>query len=904
MAVEALASQDSTLALFAAQTLKHKLVYDWRQLDDPSVLGLREQLWSLLLPQPRVPRNVAVQLELALAALIVQVEPSVWPDPVGDLFRISAEATGEVLELLTVIPEQLKNPAIRFPSNDAYYERCERLLEAHIDAVIQKLLVHLSSLSVDGEEASRALTCLLSWIQYGGNGSRLIESPEFLKAMFQLLRKALLNTDEDDDSDTDAMVDTCSELLIELSIRMSGRIDDDEGGESRGDAWFSRLSEAWLPLLATELSTLPPRFARFRSTVSLVSEVGHVFLDQLMHSQPAQFAQICQALLAVTEQCPTAVAELTFSFWAAMPDCLSSWSSTGDQESQVQPFLPVYGRLFTALLQRHLPFPVVASPEEVDRFREMRHVIGDTLKDCVRVMGATETLALLKPWLTAPTLPWQEREAALFALRTVASAVDPRESEIMPQISAQLPGLLDSLLLSSAPISGVRKPVSAIVLNVGCYAEWLRYHAEHLPAHLSVLSGALQYALSSPSNPIESPHSIVSASLQSLKYVAESMAGQLGRHYVALEGLFCTCFPSPLLSTRDRLDLMEALCLVLARRTGISDDQFMGALEVLLNPVWAVGAWDAYGVALESLLMPELPRTPLIFERLFKATLPQLLSSMVVTVDFSGGEEAFGEAWLRCLQAALNNGTAGAVEEVLREFILPWLESVGSLSASREATLMALTASIISGGFLSGDVGLLRVACGQLSKGSLAGSEQFCVEKLNLYRVCLIYYPTLLKAGALMRSTGGWAWIQEKLQVGAAWSAAEISALTGFMAALLGGCGAEDALEEDLIGGVEWLVAVFGERVLLEWPLAHCHDLATVLARAARTKPLSLRLKSIFTDRLLPACLPVNGSTEGERLKLGAEWEAAWGECERGGRGRGMRALVREGAEMARRRQM
>ena len=911
--MELLTGREDLLVLFAAQTLKHKLVYDWRQLDEAAVLGLRERLWSMLLPTAQVPRNVAVQLRLALAALIVQIDARLWADPVADLFRCAAGEGGamndDMLQLLTLIPEQLKNPAIRFPSSDAFYGCCERLLEQHVDVVIQMLLRRLGSL----EDSQLALTCLLSWIQYGGNGSRLIESAEFLQGIFGLLKRALAEACGDDDGDVDeqeigGLVETCCGLLIELCERLSGRLDDDFEVEdsseaaAHGQAWFDRMNSAWNPVLAHELSTLPLAACLSRSflqrpLVTLVAEASQIFLDQLMHGFPAEFHQICRALLTVVESpaCPVGVVELTFPFFSLLPSFLNDWEQDdGDDLATDSGYKQLYSALLRTLLTRHLPFPSHCSPEEVDKFRELRHVIGDTLKDCVRVLGASDSLALLAPILTDPSVSWQGREAALFALRAISSAVDPRESEVMPQISAQLNVLLTALLASPHPI-GVRKPVSAVLLNVGCYAEWLRYHADHLPGHLQLIGESLKYALSASASAVllESALSIISSACQSLKYVAQSVAGLLGRHYDALEEIYLTCTASPLLGRLERLDLTEAVCLVLVRRAvGLpgGDEEFCRALQRILAPIWMEARWDAYAVALESLLLPELPRTPLIFARFVVPSVEQLLQSLASC----GEDEAKLEAWLRCLTAALNNGTAGAVEEMIRGRLLPWLSNLGNSTAPQEAMVMALLSTLIAGRFLStADDQCLSCALSLLSRPFPGqASESWCCERFNLLRVLLLHYPAL-PVCPLLEQSHTFALLQEFLRPGRPCSAAEIAALTGFLSVLIAG----SLDDEKCVGAVEWSLGAMTERVLKEWPLQHCHDLATVLCRAARFE--GLRLRELMSAALRTA---LTETTPTELRRLEDEFEEAVGEAKRGGRGRRMRVVVKDLAELARRR--
>lgn len=939
-------TNNNCYALFAAQTIKHKIVLDWRQLDEPAALGLRERLWSLIF-NGTYGHTVMIQLKLALAALIVQIPSKLWPDPVSDLFLLvnrDGQKVSSVLEVLAVIPEQLSNRSIQFLNNDTYYEKCSILLERHIDDLIQMVLKVLESPLEDRLKVSKdLLACLLTWIQFGGNGSKIIETPEFLDGLFTLLHSSCSEIFKEEDSEDEReeeehlqIIETCCDLLIELIIRMSGRIDDwdDDGKDSsvkgQGQDWFNQLGSFWIPVLSTNLCRLPiikslqkeEGEQLMRPLIALLCESLELFLTSLME-RGNEFILLCETVLAVAEcpSVPSSVLELTFNFWAALPSELCSFNESQDIETRQEPFIYLFSRLFSALLKGPLIFKSGGSAEDIDKFREFRHVVGDCLKDCVRVLGSTEALILINSQLTAQ-IPLIQREAALFSLRTISSTVDPRETEAMPLIAPHLLTILQELLISPVVMEQQSlKMISAVVLNVGCYSEWLRYHSEFMGIFLQILSLSLDYAL----NPnaaaaglcIEKSSSVIGSSLQSLKYMSESCAGLLGGQYAALEALFVRVYPWNGLCRRDRLDLTEAVSLVLSRRTSWSDSEYLSALDRILQLIWSGGptCLEDYAVVLECVMLPEIPRTPLIFSKVFLSSFSKL-AEIFTMHRFAGGveeEERFCEAWLRVIVAALNNGTAGAVSEFTNGPLLFWLKEcvgcgIGGLSACKQSTLFSLTSSLISGQFLIDPEALTTGLLNDLS--FTAGlTESWTSERCNLLRVCIIYVftrPDKLKGFLLQSKT--FDLLNALLSPGRTLSSVEIVGLCGFLAALLGSMQSSDNWDSGVVEFMEGVLRRVCEAALLEWPLTHVNDLSMLLCKAARdTSSLKLTTYSLFdlsnpSNLLTTKLFSQETSTATELTALAQEYPKALAAATKNYKPKELRGFLKGIAETCRRR--
>jgi transportin-3 len=92
--------------LFAAQTFRQKIEYDFEDLDGPSQGQLRDSLLELL-HGFNGQKNIVTQLCIALADLAIQM--SCWENPVGLMLNTfgSTELMPILLEFLSVLPEEL-----------------------------------------------------------------------------------------------------------------------------------------------------------------------------------------------------------------------------------------------------------------------------------------------------------------------------------------------------------------------------------------------------------------------------------------------------------------------------------------------------------------------------------------------------------------------------------------------------------------------------------------------------------------------------------------------------------------------------------------------------------------------------------------------------------------------------
>lgn len=231
----------------------------------------------------------------------------------------------------------------------------------------------------------------------------------------------------------------------------------------------------------------------YRSITKLFGEVG-AFWAVAIAREPSHFRPLVDAILeCAARDKDREVIEFTFDFWYELKQYLVL-------EKYIQArmeLLDVYAKLVDILLL-HLEYPQSEIGDERDlfdgdreaeeKFREFRHLMGDTLKDCCEIMGVSDCLAkvldAIKIWMqkyasmaNGTSVPhWQQLEAPLFSMRAMGRMVTKEESTVLPQLMP---------LLVQMPAH--EKLRFATIMVLGRYTEWTAAHPDFLSAQFSYI---------------------------------------------------------------------------------------------------------------------------------------------------------------------------------------------------------------------------------------------------------------------------------------------------------------------------------------------------------------------------------------------------------------------------------
>ena len=236
----------------------------------------------------------------------------------------------------------------------------------------------------------------------------------------------------------------------------------------------------------------------------IFAEAGETWVV-LIARMPNEFRSLVEAILeCAARDIDREAIGLTFVFWYELKQYLVLDNYV---EARAQ-FADLWSRLMDFMI-KHLEYPrpengdekdlFEGDREQEDKFREFRHHMGDVLKDCCEVLGASECLKkpyeLIEKWVSlhgteaqqGRVPEWQSLEAPLFSMRAMGRMVEPDEKIMLPRL---IP------LITEIP-NHVKLRFQAVMV-LGRYTEWTAKHPETLEAQLNFIIAAFEY----PSNDV------------------------------------------------------------------------------------------------------------------------------------------------------------------------------------------------------------------------------------------------------------------------------------------------------------------------------------------------------------------------------------------------------------------
>ncbi|KAJ5217082.1 hypothetical protein N7468_010090 [Penicillium chermesinum] len=512
--------------LFAATTLKGKIIFDLDQLPPESVVGLRDSVLGLLVAFAPGPRPIQTQLCVCLASLAIQM--LAWKDVLATVGSALGNSAGDcVLEFLKILPEEVTEgrkinlsvggismPLVESGTNDKQeddlIERTKELLEDNAEHVMQ-LLIQYAQSSDTAATNPRLLDCITSWLREIP-AAKVVESP-----LMDVILKAL---------DNDVSFDSGVECMCTLYR------DTKDVNESLPviEALYPRLMALRPKIVETAEAEDSEAFKGITRMFAEAGEAWAVLIARL----PAQFRGLVEAVLeCAARDWERDAVSLTFMFWYELKQYITL---PRYGEARIN-FQDIYSQLLDIMV-KHLELP---SPEEgetdlfggdreqEEKYRQFRHNMGDVLKDCCAVVGVTDCLGkiyqIIQQWVgkyaaqaSNEHVPhWQELEAPLFGLRAMGRMVDPEENTVLSE--------LVNLIVQIPDQEKVRFQA---IMALARYTEWTALHPETLEAQLNyVISG---FNHSSPE--------VVQASALAFKFLGTDCQKLLGGHIDHLHSFF------------------------------------------------------------------------------------------------------------------------------------------------------------------------------------------------------------------------------------------------------------------------------------------------------------------------------------------------------------------------------
>lgn len=464
-------NNDVQLKLFAAQTLRSKIIYDlssqFTGLENYELL--KNSLLEIMIKynQPNE-KLIRTQLSIALSHFLLQYLS--WKSPIMEIltkWNESPENLFILLDFLKILPEELSDVKKTNLTDEEFNNRSKELINDNVEQILL-LLKNLTDSNRNGSLVlkSSILDCLNSWIKEFPI-DQLLQIDSLVNLIFgsfsndENFEKAIdcliTIVRETRDLENYEIIDALYQQILKLGEFMAGKLKDDEyvDGLTR---LFVECGESWVTLIGKNSK-------HFKPLVLIILECTKYDED-------------------------LDIVKYTFQFWYQLKQLITLPKF---QEAKAE-FSDVYLSLISIII-KHLTYPISdndndlfnGDKEQEDKFKEFRYEMGDVLKDCCAVAGATKALQVpfeqIQSIISNALGHWQYLEAPLFSMRTMAKEVSLNEKTILPTIMSYL------IQLPEHP-----KIRYAATLVLGRYTEWTAKHPEFLEPQLNYIIKGFEVA--------------------------------------------------------------------------------------------------------------------------------------------------------------------------------------------------------------------------------------------------------------------------------------------------------------------------------------------------------------------------------------------------------------------------
>lgn len=542
--------------VFAAQTMRAKIQYDWAELPAESHAALRDSLLAHAVRFGGGPQPVLVQLCLAVATLALHMEAwrSVVPDLVGSFTADGVVAKLPcLLELLTVLPEEAENFKVGvLPRQRDEFRAGLRCSGPQVLALLGQVhgQCHTSQPLMQG-----ALRCVASWLKGGLLPAEALMASPLLAFAFGAL------SDE-------RLFDDAVDMLVEL-------------------VHYSSHTEAQPQLVAgivPHILALVPKYDAAvaaddedtaRALCRLFTETGEQHLQLLIARELDWAVGVARAILRGAAHPEAEIAEITFNFWYMLSEEIAGGGRTLTDVQRVDArarFVPCFVELLRALrgLSEYPPDSDSWRDDERDDFRRFRYSVGDTLTDVCKVLSSSSCIeeayqaltAKLPAFAAEPAALWRGVESCVFSARQMITSNEPAffTAEVVYKLMQLLPTL-----------PAVGELANTAIRTVGTYANWLSRHPEMLPHMLNFVTQGLSADRSA------------AAASQAMKHLCDACAEHLAEEGTMAQLLQMYHGTLALqLHTADRVDLIAALAFVVSQ---MPLPQVLSAMQAIAQPL-------------------------------------------------------------------------------------------------------------------------------------------------------------------------------------------------------------------------------------------------------------------------------------------------------------------------------
>ena len=555
--------------IFAAQTMRVKIQYDWAELPPAQHTALRNSLLQHVLRFGQGPLPVLRQLCLAVGVLALHMEEwhaTVVTDLITSLTQPPESAAAKLpclLELLLVLPEEAENYKVNVVPRRR--DNFRSMLSAHSTQVL--MLLHQVCAQFQAQASAPAgvavlttmMKCLSSWMHYVAPENRQFQDTLASLPLIPFGFSALAHKE---------LFDAASDLVVE-TIHFAADCEASHELVPKVLPSVLNLVGLYDAAVAAEDEDSAKAYCR------IFTEAGEQFLNVLLKSPKDWALPAAQAILRGARHPEPEVAEITFNFWYLLSEQVAGGGRMLPDEEKPEVkalFAPLFLEVVEALRE------LVELPDDSDTwgeqdhddFKRFRYAVGDAIFDSCKVATSVAVItklsatlqAKLPEFAAAPEQHWRGIEGCVYCLRQSISSNDPTFFQA-PAVASLLQ------LLPTLPVVGQLQ--STAIRTVGTYSNWLSKNPQLLPPLLTFVSNGLRL------------EATAAASSQAMKLLCDSCAEHLAEPNTMqqLLQMYLGTLQLPL-AVADRVDLVAALAFVVSQ---MELEQILPAMQAIAQPL-------------------------------------------------------------------------------------------------------------------------------------------------------------------------------------------------------------------------------------------------------------------------------------------------------------------------------
>ncbi|XP_067009893.2 transportin-3 isoform X2 [Anabrus simplex] len=471
-----------------------------------------------------------------------------WQKPVVDLItRFGTSSVWPLLEILTVLPEEVNSRSLRLGANRRH--EIMQDLNSSASAVTEFLNVCLSNSGELSQIHIRILRCFTSWVSI-----QAITLPDVAENIVVAHAFHVLSNHQAVAGVHEAATDCVCALLQCL--------EDNNNQQSLEMQLFSgvmTLEESF------HLSVVHEDQEKSMNYCRIFTELAESFLEKIVNgscnNKPHFAVKILDLVLTCVGHHDYEVAEITFNLWYRLSEEL--YQKNNDTLTLM--FKPYVERLIAALCRHCQMEPDHEGLlEDGDDFSDFRLKVAELIKDVVFIVGSSNCFRQMFVNLQQTGVTWDTSEAALFVMQAVAKNILPEENDVVPKVVEAILHLPENTHIAVRYTS---------LLLLGELCEWIERHPQSLEPVLNFLLFCLQQP------------NLASAAAAALQSICSACRDHMAVHFNGLVQIIQS-LDTFSISNEAAIGLLKGVSIILGR---MPSDQIQQAMKEIcwfqINPL-------------------------------------------------------------------------------------------------------------------------------------------------------------------------------------------------------------------------------------------------------------------------------------------------------------------------------